>query len=150
MSGKKYIVVLGLFVSLGSFASKNDCVRDCVSQQRDGNILLIKWVGTDGKTKKVFTVDLPADASEIVQVQQQDKSSLSTLNDEVAPDVGNAKYRVVTKNRTHTTDTEFVTVVTILTYGPGSSNSGGEVLIDVQVVESRVKRADQPEQRTDD
>lgn len=135
------VAVFSLFISLASFASTNNCVSDCVSQERDGNTLLIKWVGSDGMTKKVFTVDLPADAYEVVQNQPEDKNNISTLNDQAPPDLADGEYRSVTDTKAYMTDTEYVTVVTIQIFGP--SSRGGEVLLDVQIIETRVKRKEQ-------
>jgi hypothetical protein len=139
MSVRLCIAAFSLFISLGSYASPNNCVNDCVYQERDGNILLIKWVGRDGKTKKVFTVDLPADAREVIQ--RQPKNNISTLNEQVPPDLANGEYRSESSTQAYITATHFVTVITTLFYGPGPR--GGEVLLDIKVVEHRVKRTEQ-------
>ena len=141
MAARLCIAAFSLFISLGLYASPNDCISDCVSQERDGNILLIKWVGSDGMTKKVFTVDLPADAREVIQRQPKNKNNISALNEQAPPDLADGEYRTETSTQGYMTETHYVTVTTTLFYGPGPR--GGEVLLDIKVVEHRVKRTEQ-------
>ncbi|WP_306521443.1 hypothetical protein [Rheinheimera sp.] len=139
---KRSVAVLSLLLLCSCSVLADECRSDCVIQHRDGNILFIKWIGTDGQTKKAFTIDVPAGAAALATSQTADKNIntgiLPSFDGQTPPDLADGEYRVVTQTESYLTADELVTIVTILTYGPGPR--GGELLLEVKVVETRTKR----------
>jgi hypothetical protein len=116
----------------------DSCYSNCVMKERDGAVLIYKWLDETGKTKKIFTVDLPDDAKQS-QTENRIKDTDSGVTTQDAPPAVNADGGFIFNTTTdvYITETELVMVVTTKIF---DNRRGGMILHDVIVTVTRVKK----------
>jgi len=116
----------------------DSCYSNCVMKERDGAVLIYKWLDETGKTKKIFTVELPDDAKQS-QTENHIKSSDSGVTTQDTPPAVNADGEFIfnTTTEAFTTATELVIVVTTKVF---DNRSGGMILHDVIVTVTRITK----------
>ena len=134
----KPLALMLLAFNVQTANASDNCYNNCVMKERDGAVLIYKWLDETGKTKKIFTVELPEDAKQS-QTESHIKPSDSGVTTQDTPpgatDDGGFVYNTTTE--AYTTETELLIVVTTKVF---DNRSGGMLLHDVIVTVTRIKK----------
>lgn len=137
------IFLLSSIIIFNTAQAHEDCVTNCLKKERDGQVLLYKWIDETGKTKKIFTVDLAENALNITNQAQSTQSHETPV---APPSDEQGTYTSESSSESYETTTEIVVITTTKYYytpPPFSSSgggSGGKTLYDIQVHTQRVKK----------
>ncbi|WP_348733329.1 hypothetical protein [Rheinheimera texasensis] len=122
-----------------AYAEDQLCTANCVSESREGQTIIYRWLDPQGQVKKVFTVDLAAPA---LQPDGETQSNMEIT----APNAEEGRYRSEAIVTTEVTLSEIVVITMTRTYQ--LNGSGGEVLIEVSIHTTRIKKPNPPEPKT--